>query len=317
MTTYNSSQNGSIEKTAYGLGWFSIGLGLAEVLAPNGLADFIGVRRHPVLFRFLGAREIAAGVGILTKRKPEGWMWSRVIGDIMDLSLLGAALGSDRTERDRAGAATAAVIGVTALDIYTAQELSRQTSTRQERDIHVVRSVTVDKEPDECYRYWRDFENLSRFMSHLESVRVSGGGRSHWIARAPGGRTVEWDAEIVNDQPGSRIGWQSVEPADVENHGSVSFDRAPGGRGTVVRVDMHFTAPGGALAAKIAKMFGAVPAEQIAGDLRRFKQILETGAVVKSDASIHRGMHAAQPSSERGEREVRQPQTARRELSTV
>ena len=121
--------DGSAERLATALGWFSIGLGLAEVLAPKGLAKLIGVRDdYPVLFRILGLREIASGVGILTQPKPAGWLWSRVAGDALDLSLLCAALNSDDSDRARIGMATAAVIGVTALDVLNAQQLSNQTS---------------------------------------------------------------------------------------------------------------------------------------------------------------------------------------------
>ncbi|HWP42436.1 MAG TPA: SRPBCC family protein [Blastocatellia bacterium] len=280
-----------IKQLATALGWFSIGLGLAEVLAPRGLARLIGLGDdHPVLFRLLGLREIASGVGILTARRPAGWLWSRVAGDAMDLSLLGAALASDDSDRGRVAAATAAVAGVTSLDLLCAQKLSRD-SGRAVR----VETITINRPPEEVYGFWRDFQNLPRFMSHLESVRVIDGKRSHWVARAPAGMTVEWDAEIIEDAPNEVIAWRSLEGSGVPNAGSVRFSPAPGGRGTELRVQIEYEPPAGAIGAQIAKLTGEEPGQQLKGDLYRFKQVMETGEVVHSDSSIHSLMHPARP----------------------
>lgn len=285
------------EQIANGLGWFSLGLGLAEVIAPKAFARFIGAEgRHTVLIRLMGLREITAGVGILTNRRPAQWVWARVAGDAVDLALLGAAFASPKADHGRLKAATAAVVGVTALDFYNAQQLSRDDADRAIR----VHTITVNNSPDEVYRFWRDFENLPRFMSHLESVRITGERRSHWVAKAPAGTSVEWDAEITKDVPGQMIAWRSVEGADVENSGVVRFDSAPGGRGTEVRVELIYNPPGGLLGAGVAKLFGEEPGTQIKGDLYRFKQVMETGEVVHSDSSIHRGMHPAKPAEETG-----------------
>jgi uncharacterized membrane protein len=162
----------------------------------------------------------------------------------------------------------------------------------------VVRTKIVNRSPEECYRFWRDLQNLPRFMHRLESVQVLSDRRSHWKVKALGGKTLEWDAEIVDDQPNTRIAWRSFENSQFNNSGSVRFDRAPGNRGTLVRVELEYTPPGGALAANVAKLFGAEPGQQLEDDLRAFKQILETGDIVKSDASIHRGTHPAQPPRE-------------------
>jgi uncharacterized membrane protein len=120
-------------------------------------------------------------------------------------------------------------------------------------------------------------------------------GRSHWRAKGPAGTGVEWDADITVDRPGETLAWQSREGADVPNSGSVTFSRAPGGRGTEIRVELRYHPPAGRFGAAIAKLFGEEPSQQIEGDLRRLKQVLETGEVVHSDASIHRGMHPARP----------------------
>ena len=120
-------------------------------------------------------------------------------------------------------------------------------------------------------------------MTHLESVHVTGEGRSHWVAKAPGGTTVEWDAEITDDQPNRRIAWRSVEGADVQNAGSVRFEPAPGGRGTVVNVELRYSPPGGAAGVAIATLLGREPGQQIQDDLRRFKQMMEIGEVVTTE----------------------------------
>ena len=145
------------------------------------------------------------------------------------------------------------------------------------RGFKIEKSVTINRSPEELYRFWRNFENLPRFMNHLESVQVTGEGRSHWVAKAPAGTTVEWDAEIYNEKENEMIAWRSLEGADVDNAGSVHFQRAPGGRGTEVRVVLKYDPPGGAVGALVARLFGENPEQQIDEDLRRFKQVMETG----------------------------------------
>ncbi len=154
----------------------------------------------------------------------------------------------------------------------------------------VTKTTTINSSPEELYRFWRDFENLPRFMRHLESVRVTEPGRSHWKAKAPAGTTVEWDAEITEDRPNELIAWRSLEGADVENSGSVRFTPATGGRGTVVTVNVEYDPPGGKVGSLVAKLFGEEPEQQVQDDLRAFKQVIETGEVVLSEATI-RGTH--------------------------
>jgi uncharacterized membrane protein len=116
-------------------------------------------------------------------------------------------------------------------------------------------------------------------MKHLESIRVLDDRRSHWVAKGPAGRTAEWDAEIINEIENELIGWRSLEGAQVDNAGSVHFKSSPNGRGTEVRVLLQYNPPGGAVGAVLAKLWGEEPGQQIDGDLRRLKQILEAGAV--------------------------------------
>ncbi len=146
------------------------------------------------------------------------------------------------------------------------------------KGIKVEKSVEINRPPEELYRFWRNFENLPRFMNHLESVKVTGEGRSHWVAKAPAGRTVEWDAEIYNEKENELIAWRSLEGADVDNAGSVRFEPSADGRGTTVRVTLKYDPPAGKLGSLVAKLFGEEPSQQIDEDLERFKQVMETDA---------------------------------------
>jgi uncharacterized membrane protein len=213
-------------------------------------------------------------------------------GDILDLALLGAALSTPKANRGRIAAATAAVAGVTALDVYSGATLRRREQDQTSGATRIVKAITINRPPEELYRYWRDFQNLPRFMYYLESVQVTGEKRSHWVTKGPAGSRVEWDAEIINDLPNQVIAWRSLEGADVENAGSVRFDRAPGNRGTVVKVVMEFMPPGGVIGAGIARLFGEDPETQVEEDLRRFKQVIETGEVITTE-----GQPAGRPSS--------------------
>jgi len=290
------------ERRARFLGWFSLALGVSEVVMPDKVARLIGVRqgtRTRNVLRALGLREIASGVALLTKSDSASAAWSRVLGDAMDLALLGTAMGGSPANRARLLAATGAVAGVAAMDVMAAAELSRSgTVQKLVLPVHVVRTITINRSPELVYQYWRNVENLPRFMAHLESVRSSEDGTSVWRAKAPAGTTIEWRAEITLDLPNEAIGWRSIEGSTVPNRGVVRFKSALGGRGTEVRVELKYDPPGGAIGAVIAKLFGEEPSQQIAGDLRRLKQVLETGDVVHSDASIHRGLHAAQPAAD-------------------
>ncbi|MFO7276717.1 MAG: SRPBCC family protein [Pseudomonadota bacterium] len=270
-------------------------------MAPHRVARLVGAREHGALVRLLGVRELATGAGILLPRRPgAAWLWARVAGDLMDLGLLAralrpvdgrrrwiAALRGERlqpTERSRTMGAIAAVGGVMLLDVMSAWQLTRsrpqfRRAAGSEHAVDIERSIVVNRPPEECYRFWRDLENLPRFMRHLESVQILDERRSHWVARAPGGRTVEWDSILTVDRPGQLLAWRSVEGADVANAGSVRFEPGTGGRGTLIRVRMQYDPPGGVLGAMAARLFGEEPELQVREDLRRFKQMLEAGEI--------------------------------------
>jgi uncharacterized membrane protein len=147
--------------------------------------------------------------------------------------------------------------------------------------ILVERAVTVNRPKAELYRMWRDFENLPRFMEHLESVRVDDAesGRSHWVAKGPLDRNVEWDAEVIEERENELLVWKSLPGSLVESMGRVEFVDAPAGRGMIVHVVLQYNPPAGSMGAAFAKLFGKEPGTQVKEDLRHFKQIMETGEI--------------------------------------
>ncbi|AFZ13326.1 cyclase/dehydrase [Crinalium epipsammum PCC 9333] len=151
------------------------------------------------------------------------------------------------------------------------------------QNMKVEKTVTINKSAAELYHFWHNFENLPNFMKHLKSVKVFNETRSHWIANAPLGASVEWDADIIRDEENKLIAWASVEGADVDNSGFVRFTPAPGGRGTEVKVVIEYSLPGGVVAATIAKLFGEEPEQQAGDDLRRFKQLMEAGELATTE----------------------------------
>lgn len=273
----------SKDPLARGLGWASLALGIPPVLSPAGFTRMLGIgasARHRTAAVLVGVRELGAAAGLLT-RPNSAWLWSRVAGDAMDLAMLGRALRNhDGRGIRRTAAATIGVLGITAIDLYAA--ISRQ---RKESAMRLTGTTTISRQPEDVYDFWRHWENLPTFMAHLDEVRTTGGSRSHWKASAPFGRSVEWDAEVTEDVPGQRIGWRSVGSADVENSGVVRFVPAPGGRGTEVHVELEYSMPAGKLGEAVARYFGEDPHQQIDDDLRRLKQVIETGEVVRSDGA--------------------------------
>ena len=160
----------------------------------------------------------------------------------------------------------------------TGMVADRDSDTRRRlggyRGIHVDESVTIHRPVSEVYRYWRNFENLPRFMRHLESVAMREEGISHWVARGPAGTTVEWDARIINEVDNKVIGWQSLEGSTIATAGSVHFAETAGG--TLMRVHLQYSPPAGKLGSAVAWLFGEEPSQQIREDLQRFKTLMET-----------------------------------------
>ncbi|MHC1763579.1 MAG: SRPBCC family protein [Verrucomicrobiia bacterium] len=284
MTTNYKVGNWSPEQMARCLGWFSIGLGVAQIIAPRAVARLVGLGpRQQYLMRMIGLRELTSGLGILTQRRPAGWVWSRVGGDALDLALLTASRAANGGDAGRLTAASAAVAGIAALDVLCSKELTREPKAGGDGAVHVEKSIIVNRSPEEVYAFWRDFTNLPRFMSHLLSVEILSSQRSHWVAKGPAGTKVEWDAEIITDTPNEVISWRSLEGADVDHAGSVRFERAPGGRGTIVRVKMQYRTVAGRVGATVVKLLGQSPEKQVKVDLNQFKQVMEAGEVARTE----------------------------------
>jgi uncharacterized membrane protein len=174
--------------------------------------------------------------------------------------------------------------------------------------ILVKRAVTVNRPRAELYQMWRDFENLPRFMQHLESVQVedADSGRSHWVAKGPLGKNIEWYAEVIEERENELMVWKSLPGSLVESMGRVEFADAPGGRGTIVQVSIQYNPPAGSLGAAFAKILGKEPGVQIKEDLRRFKQIMETGEIptVEGQPSGQRDTNQKAPIRPRRKKDV-------------
>ena len=209
---------------------------------------------------------IAAGTGLamygLSRRKAPGWMLTALGGMLINRGATAHCHIYEALGMNTAG---------TGED--TRRALGGSAGTLVEE------SVTINRPIEELYRFWRNLENLPQFMQHLESVERVTDTLSRWRARGPGGKIVEWNAEIINEVPNQVIGWRSIEGSDVVNAGSVNFDDAGPGRGTQVRVRMQYSPPGGKIGAAVARLLGRDAATEIREDLRRFKQLVETGEV--------------------------------------
>lgn len=267
----------------------SFGLGVSELVAPGKVAALAGVddtARSRRVIRALGARECGHGAALLAG--PRRLVWTRVAGDVLDVALLAAGVAARGPGRRRRGAISAVLLtGIGGLDLYTALRTvgggGRHLNGARHRTLRAA--VTVRRPPEEVYRFWRDLENLPRFMHHLKSVTPAADGQSHWVANAPAGQSVRWDAQITEDEPNRRIAWQSLPGSAIENGGSVEFTPTATGDGTEVRVGIGYHIPGGLFGKAAATLFGESPDQQVNDDLRRFKQILETGQVLRSDGS--------------------------------
>lgn len=195
-----------------------------------------------------------------------------------------------RRARHRAGllATTTALAGVAMLDAWNVA------AERAAAPVRLHATITINRSPADVYAFWRELRNLPGFLRHVDEIDEFD-GITIWRARGPGGLHLQWDAAIVADRPNERIAWRSLEGAGLDNHGAVTFLPGPRGRGTELHVDMGFDPPWGALGAAVVTLLGELPEQQLLADLRRLKQILETGEATASDASIHVGPHAARP----------------------
>lgn len=255
------------DQVARALEWVGVGLAAAG-LGKNGKTPNLDLQQ---LANRL-ARMAPTGTG-----RPADIV-RRLTGTAVTGSLLtrGLRVASDH----RAGLATAAtaLAGLAAIGIIVRRR-HQQADAGSRADAPVAGTVTINRPQGEVYRFWRTLENLPRFMDRIASVRVTGERTSHWVAKAPAGTTVEWDAEITEDVRDERIAWRSLDGADMDSAGVVRFEPAPAGRGTIVRVEMHYRPPGGAVGSLVARLFGQAPERQLRADLRRLAQLLEAGEI--------------------------------------
>jgi uncharacterized membrane protein len=177
-----------------------------------------------------------------------------------------------------------------ALGVNTAEDGSaKREHVRSRAQVDIVQSFLIDRRAEELYKFWRNFENLPGVMSHLQSVEVTDDRHSHWRADAPAlyGGYIEWDAEIITDEPNRRLAWRSLSGSQIQHEGAIEFQKAPGDRGTLVRVTMHYSPPAGQAGRLLAKLFGDSPEQQIREDLRRFKRLMEVGETPTTEGQTH------------------------------
>ncbi len=268
------------------LGWVGVGLGVAALWRPRTITQALGLdggRRMTAAVRAIGLRELTTSAGLLLRPQKASWLWARAAGDLLDLGLLATA-GRHR-RGDRIALASALVAGIAVLDLLAAGERQRRMQAGRPGGqtaagtIRVRQSLNINRAPEACYRFWRDVGNFPNFMQHVDEVRMIDATRSHWKVRAPLGGQVEWTAELVSDVPSRQLGWRTLNDATIAHAGVVHFAPATGGRGTRVQVDLNYAAPLGQAGARLAQLFGEEPSLQVAQDLRRFKQLIETGEI--------------------------------------
>ena len=154
------------------------------------------------------------------------------------------------------------------------RQLNDETGVPGNKGIKVNRTIIVDRSPQDVYRFWRNLENLPKFMEHVQSVREIDERRSQWVVKGPAGTEVEWTAQILTDRENSLISWESLPGAEVQNAGSVRFEPVNNGQSTEVKVSLQYLPPAGVIGATVAKLFGEAPEQQLDEDLQRFKELL-------------------------------------------
>jgi uncharacterized membrane protein len=252
--------------------------------------------------RLLGLREVASGVAILGLARPAPGLWSRVGGDAMDLTLLGMAMKSPGTDRTRAVAATLGVAGIAAMDVFSSLKSNGASSApevaKRYESPRVAAAVTVNAPIADIFSLWDGFHHLPSFMRDAAEVHVSSERQSHWTVTGPANTSFEWDAVITERQPNQLISWRTADGAPFTANGSVRFREAAGNRGVQVLFEAEFDPPAGGVGDMIATPLAKAMSAKLGNDLRRFKQLVELGEIVRSDDSIVPGPNPAQPVAE-------------------
>jgi len=146
----------------------------------------------------------------------------------------------------------------------------------------ISRTVTINKPADILYDFWRDFDNLPRFMENVRAVEKLDETRARWTIAAPAGTEISFVSRVTEDRPGELIAWEAEEGSEIRSRGRVEFIEAAPGRGTMVRATIDYDPPGGKIGRLVAKLFQREPGVQARRELRRFKQLMETGEITNS-----------------------------------
>ncbi len=281
---------------------------------PRAVSRSIGLSDHSTLMRAVGLRELASGAGLLTQRDRTPWLWSRVVGDAMDLALIGsAAVRPGNPRRGRALGALAVVGAITAIDYAASAQLTSRSRQGGEpvtggHEAFVEQAMIVNRSPQECYAYWRDLANLPRFIRMLQSIAIKderkfslGDASCRWREASSGIRRSQWTAP-TSESPGTR----SNAPLSLMRAACASI-RHPARRGCIVRVLMHYRPPMGRAGVGLAKLLGRDPNTEAREDLRRFKALIETGEIptTRGQPSGRRSWLGRRTPDGRGSREGR------------
>jgi uncharacterized membrane protein len=254
---------GGAPKLTTGLGWFSLGLGTVQLVAPSRVNWLIGVKDDPrtrFWQRVVGVQELSAGAGILGQPRPVEWLWGRTAGDVMHLTMLARAFRRRRDDATRLAGAMAAVVGCFAADAYASASMTANPqATREDHPMRAKASITVGKPREEVQRSWRQFE-------------------SDGVARLG-------PIEVLQENLGRSMAWRTTDGAGTKTSGVAVFTDAPGDRGTEIHLDLDYDVPAGAVGAAVMKVTGDDPLQMAKDDLRRFKQLMETGEIARSDGA--------------------------------
>jgi uncharacterized membrane protein len=260
----NGSAADPVSRLASGLGYFSLTLGTTQVIAPGLVDHLIGIRDDRTSRRWqrvVGLQELSAAAGILPQRRPLEWLWARTTGDVVHLTMLARAYRSRRESAARLGFAMASVLGCFIADAYASVRMTADPElTQEETKMKGHATMTIRAPREELATRWRSFEQEAPALARLGPIEIVGE-----------------DAE--------RIEWRTTDAAKAQARGVTRFKQAPDDRGTEIHIDVEFDAPGGAIGAAVMKVTGEEPLQLVRDDLRRLKQLVETGEIARSDGA--------------------------------
>lgn len=263
------------------LGGVSLGMGALKLIAPQTVAGFAGARRSDKMVRLHGLRDLALGLGIFTGSSPQPWLWLRLAGDVVDAFAL--VTGSRKKKEGVHFGPLALLVGVGALDALCARNAA-PLEARNARKGRAEANVLIARSPEECYRFWRDLHNIPRFVSDRLQVHQISPKQAHWTLQLPGDlANLEWNVESLEEVPSQRISWRHLPGSPIDAEGTVTFEAAPGGRGTYIHVQIDFGFPAQSVAEPLSRLLGKHPEQLLYKSLRRMKQLMEVGEVMTTE----------------------------------